>query len=575
LLESPSAMASKDTVMDALNTAYAWLSTTTPSGAPSPLPLLVLAALVLFGFLSLLFNILLPAFSPLRKLPHPPSPSWIWGNMRQIFEAPSGVLHADWEKEYGQVYAYRQFLSAWRLTTTDPRALGHILQHAYAYPKPPQVRRNVARGFGEGLLVAEGDIHKRQRRIMNPSFSAQQIRELTPIFWDKSEEMTNIWVRMLDEAGGDNVEIDVTKWMSRATLDIIGLAGFGYPFESLTNEDNELARAFSAMLSRQRPTTLALIGNVIPGFRYLTGGNRATDMAMATMRRIGLELVRGKKDAVMRTMDGKREEKDIGRSQVAGRDLLTALVRANMANDVPASQKMDDNETLAQISTFLIAGHETTSSAVTWSLFALSTNKDVQKKLRDELLSYTSPRPNMDELNAIPYLDMFVREVLRFHAPVSGTIRMADEDDEIPVERAYRDVDGTLRTSIRIKKGDGVFIPIKTVNRNTVLWGPDANLFRPERWETVPEAAARIPGVWAHLMTFLAGPRACIGYRFSIIEIKVFLFVLLRQFTFEFADPTMEFEERQMIVTRPVIKGRAKEGQTLPLRLRRVVQEGS
>ncbi|KAG6823565.1 hypothetical protein H0H93_003423, partial [Arthromyces matolae] len=69
----------------------------------------------------------------------------------------------------------------------------------------------------------------------------------------------------------------------------------------------------------------------------------------------------------------------------------------------------------------------------------------------------------------------------------------------------------------RIAKGETLLIPIAAINRDKTIWGDDAHEFRPERWETVPEEANRIPGVWGNVLTFLGGPRACIGYRFSLV----------------------------------------------------------
>ncbi|KAG6846499.1 hypothetical protein H0H93_013573, partial [Arthromyces matolae] len=68
-----------------------------------------------------------------------------------------------------------------------------------------------------------------------------------------------------------------------------------------------------------------------------------------------------------------------------------------------------------------------------------------------------------------------------------------------------------------IIKGETLLIPIAAINRDKTIWGDDAHEFRPERWETVPEEANRIPGVWGNVLTFLGGPRACIGYRFSLV----------------------------------------------------------
>ena len=98
---------------------------------------------------------------------------------------------------------------------------------------------------------------------------------------------------------------------------------------------------------------------------------------------------------------------------------------------------------------FLVAGHETTSTGTTWCLFALTQAPDVQRKLREELLQVQTDTPTMDELSALPYLDMVVKETLRLHGPVPSTDRIAMQDDEIPLSKPYTDRDGRICHSIR------------------------------------------------------------------------------------------------------------------------------
>ena len=98
---------------------------------------------------------------------------------------------------------------------------------------------------------------------------------------------------------------------------------------------------------------------------------------------------------------------------------------------------------------FLVAGHETTSTATTWCLFALTQAPEVQQKLREELLSVGTERPTMDQLQALPYLDAVVRETLRLHAPVPATLRVAKKDDMIPVAEPFVDRFGEVQDSIR------------------------------------------------------------------------------------------------------------------------------
>ncbi|KAJ7241325.1 cytochrome P450 [Mycena haematopus] len=85
----------------------------------------------------------------------------------------------------------------------------------------------------------------------------------------------------------------------------------------------------------------------------------------------------------------------------------------------------------------------------------------------------------------------------------------------------------------RQSSGQRIHIPILAINTDKEIWGDDAGEFRPERWEKIHDAASAIPGVWANLLTFFAGPHNCIGFRFSLVEIKALLFTLIRAFEFE------------------------------------------
>ena len=98
---------------------------------------------------------------------------------------------------------------------------------------------------------------------------------------------------------------------------------------------------------------------------------------------------------------------------------------------------------------FIVAGHETTSVATTWCLFALTQAPDVQRRLRAELLALDTDTPDMDALNALPYLDMVIRETLRVHPPVTNTLRVAVRDDVIPLDVPFVDARGEVQYSIR------------------------------------------------------------------------------------------------------------------------------
>ncbi|KAG9094931.1 hypothetical protein FS749_011509 [Ceratobasidium sp. UAMH 11750] len=498
-------------------------------------------------------------FSPLRHLPGPRNESFLFGNLRRIFAAQNSVIHEAWIKEYGSTYVYRGFLSSYRLYTLDTRALTFVMTQTNSFPKPETVRQSLADILGEGLLFAESDTHKRQRRIMNPSFGPPQVRDLVPVFWEKSNKLRDIWLNMIKSNPEGAAVINVLPWLSRATLDIIGVAGFDYHFNSLDEEDkDELSKAFMRVFEAgQNFSVLTILRSAVPITRLIPNErNRILAASMATMRRIGLKLIDDKKAAL--TQDFKTG------STTQGRDLLTLLIKSNMAYE-NEGQRMSDDEVLGQISTFLTAGHETTSTSTTWALYALSRHPQVQHKLRQELLdSGLGDEPSMADLDKLPYLDKVVRECLRVHPAVPSTVREAAHEVHIPLSRPIKDRNGVDRSSITVQKGDAVFIPILAMNRAKEVWGEDSMEFKPERWDNLPEAAKDMPGVWGHLMTFIHGNRSCIGYRFALIEMKALMYSLIRAIEFDI-DPNLEIESKSSIVTRPRVVSEPEKGNQMPL----------
>ena len=185
------------------------------------------------------------------------------------------------------------------------------------------------------------------------------------------------------------------------------------------------------------------------------------------------------------------------------------------------------------------------SNGVTWATYGLCTQPATQLRLREELLAVNTDTPTYDEINALPYLDAVIRETLRVFSPVPGTIRTVAEDCVLPLSNPIIDKHGkahteilyvsvlvahgreqclslydlTLFRSLSVAKNTSIFLPIVHVNKNKETWGPDAEVFRPERWletEKLPDGVLEMPSL--AFPTFLAGPRACIGFRFSIIE---------------------------------------------------------
>ncbi|KAF9013366.1 cytochrome P450 [Cyathus striatus] len=512
------------------------------------------------------------------------------GNLMQMHDQENTNLMGEWETHYGSTFVYRGFLGGCRLMTTDPAALAHILGNAYDYPKPDFVRSSLATMAvgNDGLLTVEGEVHRKQRKILAPAFTSTYIKSLTPVFWSKAMELRDIWLSEIDAAEANQSEescgrathvtrIDALSWLGKATLDVIGLAGFGYAFNSLTDDTDELANAFGLIFTTARNFKVMTILQVWFPFLRRFRNNTAVTQAKATMRRIGLSLIDEKKRVIeseqrhtLSAQYGTSREKEIeGVKTVHGRDILSVLIRSNISTS-PA-QQMSVDEVLCQISTFLAAGHETSASALTWCLYALSRDSEVQTKLRTALRD----QDVVDRILRCEYLDWIVKETLRLHCPVTSTMRVCmREEDEIPVQAgALMDRKGKMRQTVPVKKWDIITIPIQAVNKSKALWGEDALQFKPERWANPPQTAKAIPGLYANTLTFLngnpiAGNRACIGYRFALTEIKIFLYVLVKDMEFEI-DTSMVIEKIVNVVTRPFVKSEPRLGNQMPLNISR------
>jgi len=498
--------------------------------------------------------------SPLSHVVGPKNPSFVFGNFKQIGEDPH--LTTKWRNEFGANFRFKGLFSISELHTSDLKAINHIVARSEIYQKAASNRASAQLLLGKGILSVELEEHKRHRRALNPAFGVAQIRAVTEIFVEKAVQLRDIWARQAEQQNGA-ASIEVLSWLRRMTLDVIGQAGFNYQFDALENngKSNELDEVFTKLFHSPQANTynvFRLSQAIMPILRIMPGpGRNLLRAARNKMYIIGKQIVSRSK-ADIRATEGEK-------SLVGKRDLLSTLLKANLSTTLPETQRLNDSEVISEIPTFFFAGHETTSSATTWALYALSVNTAAQNKLREELLTMSTDNPTMDELNSLPYLEHVIRETMRVHAPVVFTQRMAMKDDVLPLSKPYIDKEGRSHDSLPIPKGQMIHIPILAVNTDKELWGEDATEFKPERWENLPESVSDIPGVWANLLTFFAGPHNCIGFRFSLVEMKALLFTLIRAFEFEQAVPHGGIGPLTSgLLQRPTVLGEGK-GTGLPL----------
>lgn len=322
--------------------------------------------------------------------------------------------------------------------------------------------------------------------------------------------------------------MEISQWASRCTLDIIGVAGLGRDFGAIRDENSDIVRTYQHLFMPSRQARiLALVGTVVPVWLLnLLPLRRNEDVreAAKTIRALCRDLVLEKKAKLA----SKGE---------TGVDILSVALE---------SGHFSDENLVDQLMTFLAAGHETTATALTWAIYLLCKYPDVQTRLREEIRERL---PSVDadtgvtsmDIDRMPYLNAVCSEVLRYYSPVPQTIREAAYDTTILGQP--------------VPKGTRVLLSPWAVNLDPKMWGSDASEFNPDRWmpDSNSSAAALGPGAGAGVgegsnskraasggatsnyafLTFLHGPRSCIGQSFAKAEFACLVAAWVGRFEFE------------------------------------------
>ncbi|KAI5824209.1 cytochrome-450 hydroxylase [Schizophyllum commune Tattone D] len=540
--------------------------------------LALLTSLLLIVFYGIFILFVRLRFSPIHQLPGPPVAGVFKSHLRALLDpAISPRVHDLMVRKYGRNIRIRG-VGPWdeRLLTVDPTALTHVLRNASIYQKPWQSRAFISSLIGCGILASEGQMHKRHRRVATPAFSPQNMRALVPVVFGKGEELKDRWLSIMRKDGqGNSGVFDVAHWISRATFDVFGVAGFDYNFEAIQHEDNELLNAYKDMfeLAVSQGSFWQTMTTIYAPFLlrlFPTKKQRTVKRCQEVIRRVTGDIIQHKKRKIEEGVrDGKPYE---------AKDILTLLLKSNMSTDIPSDQRITDADLLDNINTLAFAGSDTSSLALTWTLRLLAEHPEIQARLRTELLALRPPPTTSltaDEIHSLydvvaeqPLLHNVMREALRLIPPIHSSLRVCTRDDVVPTKYPVHDRDGNVvegKHEFFLPKGTMVHVPIEAFNLDKEVWGEDAWEFKPQRWDDLPELAKEQPGVFPSILTFSGGTRSCIGMRFSVIEIKAVLYTLITNFVF--APTEDEVFKANVVLTRPYVAGKFKEGSQCPLRV--------
>ncbi|KAH9057443.1 cytochrome P450 monooxygenase [Lactarius vividus] len=376
-------------------------------------------------------------------------------------------------------------------------------------------------------------------------------------------------------------EINIADWIGRFALELIGEAGLGHSFGTLEGRNDKYCRALNEWMPTMsslavhrnlfpyvhrvfHPTILKLLGRMLPWPKL----NHLMDIS-ETMNAGARRIYETKKRLLELGYDP--TTKQVG----DGKDILSLLMQtcaAESENSRPSEEEVLAHMTFAFVSSRLGASNDwsisfrllvfsatdTTSSALSRILHLLALYPDTQDKLRKELKEACDENEELthDQLVSLPFLEAVCRETLRLYPPGSGVMRTARSNVVLPLSSPIHDVDGREIHEIFVPKNTNLFIQIYNLNRDPSIWGSDAAEWKPERWlAPLPEsvANANIQGVYANTMTFIGGPRSCIGFKFSQLEMKVALSQIIP--AFRFAPAEVDIVWRFGVIVNPSVKG--------------------
>lgn len=358
----------------------------------------------------------------------------------------------------------------------DPGLVHEVLvTHNRAFHKGPTIE--AARMLlGESLLTSEDDVHRRQRRLIQPMFHHARIASYADDMAALAERAIGRWQ--------DGQALDVQAEMSALTLAVVGRTLFG----------TDVDEARSATVRRALTDTLAMFDRVYsPLFRMLV---RVPSPTMRRYHRIEADL-----DAVIEQMIAERRS-----SGAMGDDLLSLLLRAR-----EDGTGMTDRQVRDEALTLFLAGHETTAIALTWTWWLLSRNPETEARLHAELDAILGDRPpEAADLQNLPYTQAVVSESLRLRPPAWAIGRRA-----VAEHRAGRYV---------VPRGSIVVVSPWLLHHDR-RWWREPLAFRPERW-IEPDAGERPREAF---LPFGGGPRGCIGEPFARTEAAMLLATIARR----------------------------------------------
>ncbi|KAL1600452.1 hypothetical protein SLS60_006838 [Paraconiothyrium brasiliense] len=474
-------------------------------------------------------------FSPYRDLPTPTSNFPFFGQALNFVQAKSPIeLYVQWMKQYpsAPVIRYLTFGNTEVLVANSLEAFRELLQtKCYDFKKPDRWHRIVGEIIGKGVINMEGDDHRAARKMLTGAFNVPNSRKLIPVFQQKAGEVSDLFERAVqaekeESKKGTGVFAAVDTFQS-FTLDVFGVVNMGVELNhlgSITFDESKAGReatekktvwtfhrAYETIFAPGPLGGILMFANGFLPVRWLPlKENKDFKDACAFLKATLKKLISERKQAVHGAMRAGTYKK------ADSRDLLTYICE-DMFPGGPA-ESLTEYNLLGHMLQFMAAGGDTSANTLSWSVYVLAKHQDIQDKLRDEILTLqqTQPDPPYSAIDALPYLDAFIKEILRIYSPAATVHRQAIRD--LTLDNIFVG-EGTVV--------DGVWA---VGHFNPLIWGDDVDEFKPERW--YPENVTKEMKSLYAFQAFSNGPRICIGKAAAMIALKTMFVEMVGKWKF-------------------------------------------
>ncbi|KAJ3680949.1 hypothetical protein LUZ60_015438 [Juncus effusus] len=401
-----------------------------------------------------------------------------------------------WRKTYGPLFIFSTG-STQIVHATDPdfiKSVSHCT--AFELGRPDYVRKIRNPLFGEGILMANGELWAHERKIISPEFFMHKIKGMINLINESANPLIEEWEKILEKNGGNKEEIMVDNYLRNFSGNVISRASFGDSY----GKGEEI---FSKLRELQKALSKSHLFTIIPLNRYLPSKtNREIKRLDREIRSILNNIVQERK-----------------KSQSSHRkDLLDSIIQG--AGSVPHGAISAEDFIVDNCKNMYFAGFETTSVTATWCLLLLASNKEWQEIVRKEVFEVLNGAAlDADNIRHLKMLTMVIQETLRLYPPASLILREALHDINLQ--------------KIHIPKGTIIQITVSMLHRDADVWGPDADEFNPNRFEKGISTACKYPHMY---IPFGLGPRTCAGQNLAMVELKTLLANLLGKFSFEISE---------------------------------------